>query len=54
MLGTDAPARVDAVQLTQVSGPESTSTEKIAAAIDRIRGKRLPKPDGSDDPDKLK
>jgi len=38
------PVRVDAVQLTQVSGPESTSTEKIAAAIDRIGGKRLPKP----------
>jgi len=50
MLGTDAPVRVDAVQLTQVSGPESTSTEKIAAAIDRIRGKRLPKPPDDSEP----
>jgi hypothetical protein len=37
MLGTDAPVRVDAVQLTQVTGPQPTSTERISALIDRIR-----------------
>ena len=44
MLGTDAPVRVDAVQLTQVNGPEPTSTEKIRAAIDRIRRIAPPEP----------
>jgi hypothetical protein len=29
MLGTDAPVRVDAMQLTQVSEPQPTSTDKI-------------------------
>jgi hypothetical protein len=33
MLGTDAPVRVDAVQLTQVNGPQPTSTDQIRAAI---------------------
>jgi hypothetical protein len=41
MLGTDAPVRVDAVQLAEVTGPQPTSTVRIGALIDRIRSKRL-------------
>jgi len=36
MLGTDAPVRVDAVQLTQVTGPQPTSFDRIRAALDRM------------------
>lgn len=32
MLGTLAPVRVDALQLTRVNGPQPTSTEKLRAA----------------------
>jgi hypothetical protein len=53
MLGTDAPVRVDAVQLTEVTGPQPTSTEKIRACFDRIRGRSLPAPggNGADEPE---
>jgi hypothetical protein len=36
MLGTDAPRTVDAVQLTQVTGPQLTSTERIRVVLDQL------------------
>ena len=53
LLGMNAP-QGHAVQIVQHEpAAAQTSTEKIRAAIDRIRGKSLPRPDGSDDPNKL-
>ena len=52
LLGMNAP-QGHAVQIIQHEpAAAQTSTEKIRAAIDRIRGKSLPKPE-SGDPDKL-
>src|SRR5215831_14324049 len=52
LLGMNAP-QGHAVQIIQHEPAEAeTSTDKIAAAIARIRGKSLPKPDESDDPDR--
>jgi hypothetical protein len=50
-LGMNAP-QGHAVQIIQHDPAEAeTSTDKIAAAIARIRGKSLPKPDEPDDPE---
>src|SRR5215831_11632633 len=50
LLGMNAP-QGHAVQIIQHEPAEAeTSTDKIAAAIARIRGKSLPKPDEPDDP----
>src|SRR5262244_2687287 len=52
LLGMNAP-QGHAVQIIQHEpAAAQTSTDKIRAAIDRIRGKSLPKPE-SGDPDKL-
>src|SRR5262249_53680539 len=51
MLGLYTPPAT-MLQVIEAEAPRETSTEKIRAAIDRIRG-RLPKPDGPEDPDKL-
>src|SRR5262249_18398258 len=52
LLGMNAP-QGHAVQIVQHEpAAAQTSTDKIRAAIDRIRGKSLPKPE-SGDPDKL-
>ena len=52
LLGMNAP-QGHAVQIIQHEpATAQTSTDKIRAAIDRIRGKSLPKPE-SGDPDKL-
>src|SRR5262245_35765101 len=51
LLGMNAP-QGHAVQIIQREPAEAeTSTDKIAAAIARIRGKSLPKPDEPDDPE---
>src|SRR5262252_5010204 len=51
LLGMNAP-QGHAVQIIQHEPAEAeTSTDKIAAAIARIRGKSLPKPDEPDDPE---
>jgi|AmaraimetFIIA100_FD_contig_101_549762_length_1169_multi_9_in_0_out_0_1 hypothetical protein len=60
MLGLYTPPAAT-LQVIEAEAPKETSTDRICAAIDRIRGKRLPRPDGSDelpksepdDPDKL-
>src|SRR5215831_18260412 len=54
LLGLNAP-QGHAVQIIQhePAGAE-TSTDKIAAAVARIRGKSLPKPDEPDDPEPRK
>lgn len=56
LTGMNAPIG-HAVQLIHATAPPAaqTSTEQIRAAIDRIRGKQLPKPDEpDDDPESLK
>src|SRR5215471_9680393 len=60
MLGLYAPPTAT-LRVIEAEAARETSTDRIAAAIDRIRGKRLPRPDGSDElpksqpdnPDKL-
>ena len=60
MLGLYTPPAAT-LQVIEAEAPKETSTDRICAAIDRIRSKRLPRPDGSDelpksepdDPDKL-
>ena len=54
MLGLYTPPAAT-LQVIEAEGPKETSTDRIRAALDRIRGKRLPpKPDEPDDsPDKL-
>ena len=53
LLGKNAP-QGHAVQIIQHEpAAAQTSTEEIRAAIDRIRGKSLPKPNERDDLDKL-
>ena len=36
MIGTDAPRTVDAVQLTQATAPQLTSTERIRLVLDQL------------------
>jgi hypothetical protein len=50
MLGLYTPPATT-LQVIEAEAPRETSTEKIRAAIERIRG-RLPKPDGPENPDK--
>ena len=54
MLGLYTPPAAT-LQVIEAEAPKETSTDRIRAALDRIRGKRLPpKPDEPDDsPDKL-
>jgi len=47
MLGLSAPPRVDPQIIEQQTAPTQTSTERIRAAIDRIRS--LPKPEAEQD-----
>jgi len=47
MLGLSAPSRVDPQIIEQQTAPTQTSTERIRAAIDRIRS--LPKPEAEQD-----
>jgi hypothetical protein len=53
LLGLDAPAHTTALIVHATAPPRMTSTERLRAAVDRIRGKRLPSPDdanGSENP----
>lgn len=44
MLGTDAPLRVDPVQLIDATGHKPTSTEELQSAIDLLCGRTPPEP----------
>ncbi|HEY2529259.1 MAG TPA: hypothetical protein VGJ20_15145 [Xanthobacteraceae bacterium] len=51
LLGLNAPARLDATQLTDQQ-LQRTSTQRIREVIDQLRGIEPPKSE-ADDPDKL-
>jgi hypothetical protein len=42
MLGTDAPVRIDPVQLVDAHGPHPTSTDRLRSAIERLTGPTAP------------
>jgi hypothetical protein len=48
MLGLYTPPTAT-LRVIEAEAPRETSTDRIAAAIDRIRGKRLPQPEELDD-----